>query len=135
MAYAHRQQVEQQAQQIVNSSLAVGTTSTTPADRQLQPLADRRKLNALLDDACALASPLALTQQHPAVNLQGGVAWVPSPPVLSNQGYYNPVTVLTNHAPPVSAGPPPGAPGGFTVMSQNELMQAVRKELKRMQQE
>ena len=135
MAYAHRQQVEQQAQQIVNNSLAAGTTSTTPADRQLQPQADRQKLNTLLNEACVLASPTVAVQPQ-AISLPGGVAWVPQQPVLSNQGYYNnPVTVLTNHAPPVSAGPPPGAPGGYTVMGQNELMQAVRKELKRMQQE
>lgn len=132
MAYAHRQQVEQKAQHIVNRSLATGTTSTTPMNKQ--PQADRQKLNTLLNEACVLA-PHSFPVQPQAFKLHTGMAWTPPQPALTNQGYYNPVTVLTNHAAPVTAGPPPGAPGGYTVMGQDELILAVRKELKRMQQE
>ena len=129
LAYTHNQQVEQQAQQLVNNALAVGTTSTTPADRQLQNQADRHVLNNLLNEACIL------TPQRPPLGGQAGVAWMPAQPVLNNQGLYNPVTVLGAPMPGAHGTPPPGAPGGFQMMGQDELMQAVRKELKRMQQE
>ena len=99
-----------------------------------QPQADRQKLNTLLNEACVLA-PHSFPVQPQAFKLHAGMAWTPPQPILTNQGYYNPVTVLTNHAAPVTAGPPPGAPGGYTVMGQDELILAVRKELKRMQQE
>ncbi|KAK7098823.1 hypothetical protein V1264_003051 [Littorina saxatilis] len=131
MAYAHRQQVEQQAQRLVNNSLAVGTTSTTPVNKQLQPHAERQKLNNLLNEACLLAPQRPGVQQPMA--MQGGMAWVPAQPVISSEGYYNQVSVLNNA--PAGVVPPTAVPGSFSVMGQDELMQAVRKELKRIQQE
>ena len=124
LAYNHRQQVEQQAQTLVNNSLAVGTTSTTPITRQLapQPLNnDHQRLSALLNEACVLTP-----QQSPGLYNPAGYA-----------GYsHAPVTVLSNQMPVAGLGlHPPGAPGGLSMMGQDELMQAVRKELKRMQQE
>ncbi|KAL8561945.1 hypothetical protein ACOMHN_001271 [Nucella lapillus] len=95
-AFAQRQHLEQQAQQLVNS-------------------------------ACLLA-PQKASQPTP------GVAWTPTPPPA-----LNPV-LSSSLAVPAGVGglfgaAAPGAPGGFPDMNQEELMQAVRKELKRMQQE
>ncbi|XP_076471173.1 uncharacterized protein LOC143301053 [Babylonia areolata] len=149
MAFTHRQHLDQQAQHLVNRSLAMGTTSTTPAPHHLQqqepfqhhqpqppqPQADRQVLTALLNQACVLA-PQRPAPSNPQSLLSSSAShpWTPTPPVLNPQGYFNnPITVLGSPAVGLGA-PAPGGPG-FVAMNQEELMQAVRKELKRMQQE
>lgn len=128
LAYARQQQLEQQAQQIVNKSLAVGTSSTPAAAANPQQHADHERLNMLLNEACVLAP-------HPGrAGAPVGRGWTPTQPPLNNQGYYNPITVLSGGMAGYAV-PPPGAPGPFNAMGHDELMQAVRKELKRMQQE
>jgi multidrug efflux pump subunit AcrA (membrane-fusion protein) len=133
--FAHRQLVEQQAQQLVNSALAVGTTSTTPITQQLshQRQQDHHRLNALLNEACVLA-PVSQSAMYGvggvlAANpmMGGGISW------LSSASHLHPYP-----APPVTVlgGQPVGfAASGALPIGQEELMQAVRRELKKMQQE
>ncbi|XP_025085751.1 uncharacterized protein LOC112559071 isoform X2 [Pomacea canaliculata] len=105
MAHIHHQQLEQQAQQLVNSALGLSNVTQPPVTNPSSSA--RERLSALLNDACILAPQAGGMAQVPVTG------WMPAQRPLVNQSYVTPANVL----------------------GQEELMQAVRRELKRMQQE
>lgn len=121
-AFAHQQQLDLQAQHLVNKSLASGPHSRPAAVNAQHIPSDHERLNVLLNDACVLAS------QPPGSPFVMPYGNQPQQPSITNHGYF------------IGAGVPsgmtPGAPGVImNVFGQEEMMQAIKKELKRLQQQ